>query len=525
MRRNDRFAYLPLVLAGLLPTTAHADPGELSLIEINSRENNEFGYVEYLPAAYNEDELWPVLIFLSGIGEYGDGTLPPDEDGCEREPGAYQEDELYLCRNLRHGPQHEILEGRWDDVERPFIVISPQNNATPFSSADYNPLAVERFADYVMDTYPVDPQRIYLTGMSRGGYSVLLAIDQDPDRYAAIATMPGLDPFANGRECEMTQQNMWFFHGENDTFGGGAFAPDGMVRLFERLQNCPQPRPEPRLTIYDEGVHNVWTRTFDLSDIGATPDPFLHNSSEIRAGTSEVFTGPSLDLDPYDQPIYAWLLDHDKPIIDAGPDLLVETDVETVTFAATTQDADAIASVSWIQLDGAPLTLSGDDTDTLTLSDLVPGTFTFEARVVDADGQWTVDDIVVTIEQSVADGSSSSDDGGSSSDDGDSSSGTGAGLETSGSTGGDGSTGDDQGSTSGDHTSEGGSGLDPDGDDGNLGSEGGDGEASGGVGADGGDSGDSGCACSTSPSAPTGWMPTFGLLGAVVIRRRRRSRR
>ena len=133
-----------LVAAGLLaaPSVANADPGDIVGIEIDSVDvdgdtvgDNVYGYWEYLPTAYDTiGEPWPMFIFLSGIGENGNGTLPPG--GCSG-PGHAGE---YLCRNLRHGPQSHIwnnLYGAgnlsdWDDEERPFIVISPQNPAPLF---------------------------------------------------------------------------------------------------------------------------------------------------------------------------------------------------------------------------------------------------------------------------------------------------------------------------------------------------------------------------------------------------------
>src|SRR5688500_4750488 len=95
---------LTSALGSLVPGLASADPGELSPIAINTQGNN-YGYFEYLPEAYDESEDWPVLIFLSGIGEFGNGTLPQPANACPNGPNY---NEPVLCRNLRHGPQNLI---------------------------------------------------------------------------------------------------------------------------------------------------------------------------------------------------------------------------------------------------------------------------------------------------------------------------------------------------------------------------------------------------------------------------------
>ena len=141
-----------------VPTAANAEPGNIVGVEINT-DGNPYGYWEYLPNGYSTvGEPWPVFIFLSGIGENGDGTLPAG--GCSG-PGHSGS---YLCRNLRHGPQAHIwnnLYGSgtlsdWDDEERPFIVISPQNPAPLFVLGNpYEPEDMDDFLDFLIASLPI----------------------------------------------------------------------------------------------------------------------------------------------------------------------------------------------------------------------------------------------------------------------------------------------------------------------------------------------------------------------------------
>lgn len=366
-----------------IPTLAHAGPGELTPIPINAQGNN-FGYFEYLPNDYNESVDWPVLIFLSGIGEFGTGELPP-EGACINGPNY---NEPVLCRNLRHGPQRLIYDqlengqtGNWNDVERPFIVIAPQNNAELFTYTPYSATAMEQFVDYLVDAYAVDEGRIYLTGMSMGGYSVTLAANEMPDRFAAIATMPGINGIPLENTCNVTHNALWVFHGEDD---GGTFSPNGMVRLGNDYNLCENPHPVGRITVYENAGHDVWTRTID-------PRRGMDDSTLDQFTLSN---GTVVDLDPYDISLYDWLLQYDKPIVDLGPDFT--TGEHSLILASPVDDDDAVSYV-WTQVAGPVVDMQGLDTDTLTLPDLPDGEYGFQLDVLDSDGMTGVDAVAITV--------------------------------------------------------------------------------------------------------------------------------
>ena len=382
---TKKLSYLgSLLLTLTFSSSAWADPGALTGIEIDS-QGNDFGYWEYLPTAYDEAEDWPVLIFLSGIGENGNGMLDPTE--CGNGPDTAGE---YLCRNLRHGPQHLIWNqlhngqaGLWNDEERPFIVISPQNPAPLYQMTAYDVDDLDVFLQYLLDTYAADPRRLYLTGMSMGGYSVALSLQSYPDRYSAVSIMPGIaGQDAQMDVCNWTRQNIWAFHGEND---GNPFNPGGVVSLVRLFNECPEPHPTGRITMYADAGHNVWTRTIDPPQ--GMDDPVL---------TEYTAQGVTVDLDPYDPDLYTWLLWHDKPVVDAGPDLFATTDDPMVQVTATTIDDDPI-EYTWTQIAGGALTIAGADAATLELSDYEVGTYTFEVLAVDADHQWDRDEVTIEI--------------------------------------------------------------------------------------------------------------------------------
>ena len=514
---------MPLGALGA-PAVAAADPGELVGIEIASVDvdadmvgDNGYGYWEYLPTAYDAiGEPWPMFIFLSGIGENGNGMLPPGGCTGPAHPGEY------LCRNLRHGPQSHLwnnLYGAgnlsdWDDEERPFIVISPQNPAPLFVLGNpYEPADMDAFLDFLLAHYNVDPRRIYLTGMSMGGYSVTLHAVNNPGRYAAVSLLPGVGVNPGDRElpgpCDVGRTALWAFHGDND--GVQYFDPDDLARFVRDVADCPEPHPVAQLTMYQNAGHDVWTRTIDPPQ-------------GMAAAVYDGYALPNLsvvDTVPYDVDLYSWLLQYDLPDVSAGPDFEVTTDEDAFDITATIVDDDAVA-FTWTQTAGTPLTLTNTDGQTLTVSDLAEGEYSFHVFALDADDQWDEDDVTITIGpgmgvESDSEGSSSS------STSGDDSSSTGGGIDT-----GDGPTtatasgsGSDSGdSASSDSASGSDSNTDSSASDSNssASSDGGSDGADTDTDTDGGGQNSDG-GCTTGGDAPSPWV--LGLFGLVALRRRR----
>ena len=113
---------------------------------------NSKAFYEYLPQNYNsESQTYPLMVFLHGVGELGNGTA-----------GS-------LTTVLRNGPPKYINDGTFpvsftvNGQVFKFIVISPQFVGWP-SAAD-----VQGVIDYAVGTYRVNTNRIYLTGLSMGG--------------------------------------------------------------------------------------------------------------------------------------------------------------------------------------------------------------------------------------------------------------------------------------------------------------------------------------------------------------------
>ena len=193
-------------------------------------------YWLHLPPGYwtEPGRRWPLLLFLHGRGERGD--------------------DLNLVR--QYGIPKVVEAGE----QVAFIALSPQC-----------PLAYEwpdlidtlgRLLEEATTNLPVDPDRIYLTGLSmgaRGGW--LLAVD-NPDRFAAIALICGRIPAPDflERVAVLKDKPIWLFHGAQD--------PVVPVANSEQIVATLQAAGgHPRLTIYPAADHDAWTATYSNPEL------------------------------------------------------------------------------------------------------------------------------------------------------------------------------------------------------------------------------------------------------------------
>jgi predicted peptidase len=146
----------------------------------------QIAYWVYLPDEYGStpSKPWPLLLFLHGAGDRGDD----------------------LERVKHNGPPALIDEGR----QFPMIVISPQCPA----GGGWQAQALLALVEHIAHKFRVDPDRVYVTGFSMGGYGTWELAAADPGRFAAIVPVAGGGDASNaGRLKDMP---IWAFHGALD---------------------------------------------------------------------------------------------------------------------------------------------------------------------------------------------------------------------------------------------------------------------------------------------------------------------
>jgi len=183
-----------------------------------------YKYLTFLPADYGEEAgKWPLIFFLHGAGERGD--------------------DLELVKT--HGPP-KIAEER-DGF--PFIVIAPQ---CPVRGRWSNEQLIS-LLDTVVEKYEVDTERIYLTGLSMGGYGTWSLAAEHPERFAAIAPIcGGGDPV---QAVQLQKMPIWAIHGAKDPVVPAARTEE-MVRAVQGAGGIV------RVTIYPDAGHDSWTAAY-----------------------------------------------------------------------------------------------------------------------------------------------------------------------------------------------------------------------------------------------------------------------
>ncbi len=202
------------------------------------------GYLEYLPPGYGDGEPRPLLVFLHGTDENGDGS----------------EGDLDLV--TKHGIPPLIESGDWPE-DRPFVVLMPQYGP---HRADACNVAedVADFLEFATEHYEVDTDRVYLTGISCGALGVwdYLAAHGNEVVDAAVPISGGAVPAFEKAGCALGVVPVWAFHGALDDIVAPFYIeePMGEMRACEESAGI-----DLDLTIYPDAGHDAWIRTYDLS--------------------------------------------------------------------------------------------------------------------------------------------------------------------------------------------------------------------------------------------------------------------
>jgi predicted peptidase len=228
------------------PPSTSAWSDALMVRAFGSVEGAPLGYLEYLPPGYGEGAPRPLLIFLHGGGEAGDGSAAA----------------LILVAKL--GIPQLIAAEEWPD-DHPFVVLSPQYGLEAAAGPCDVASEVASFLDFAIGNYQVDADRVYLTGISCGAIGVWDYLAAHGDEVVA-ATVPisGHAEWAlESAGCEpLGDVPVWAFHGVLDEIVPTIHIQGPM----DKIRACDESGPiEMKLTVYPDADHDAWSRTYDLS--------------------------------------------------------------------------------------------------------------------------------------------------------------------------------------------------------------------------------------------------------------------
>jgi predicted peptidase len=235
-RCNRLLAPLALLAVAFLRTAsgqAALDTGFINgTVEAGGRS---MPYVVYVPRSYSEAQQWPVILFLHGSGERG-------TDG-------FAQVRVGIGMQLLTRPQQRF----------PCLVVMPQAPPNAFWTGVWNDMAL-RALGAVVEKYHGDRSRLYLTGLSMGGFGTWEIAAAHPELFAAaIPICGGGDPSTMAPKLKSLP--IWVFHGGADGTVPVQFSRD-MVAAIQAAGN-----PNIKYTEYPGVGHNSWDRTYGNPEV------------------------------------------------------------------------------------------------------------------------------------------------------------------------------------------------------------------------------------------------------------------
>lgn len=219
----------------------HPFPNKME--RMNQKTNNVLPHLLYLPEKYeNSEQNWPLIMCLHGIGERGTDLEQVKVHG--------------LAKHVAAGENYE------------FIIASPQCPAGVYWEED----KLKDLLDTIIRDHNVDLSRMYLTGLSMGGYGTWRMARFYPDLFAAIAPICGWgEP---DKVTVLKNLPIWAFHG----------AKDDVIPLSssqELVDSVKAAGGSPRLTVYPELEHDSWSITYENPELFRW---FLQHQKDLSPG-------------------------------------------------------------------------------------------------------------------------------------------------------------------------------------------------------------------------------------------------
>ncbi len=202
--------------------------------QVLSIDDVELEYLCYLPRDYAEsDEPVPLLLFLHGRGE-SNGPL---------------------SKVATWGPPKYLAAGEQMD----FVVLSPQCPRTGWWSDDARQAQLLALLDHAERTWRIDTRRVWVTGLSMGGFGTWRLCADHPGRFAAAVPICGAgDP---AWAAKLTALPIWVWHGADDTTV--PFAKS--VEMVDAIRSAGGERV--RFTRLEHVGHNSWEAAYRSPDL------------------------------------------------------------------------------------------------------------------------------------------------------------------------------------------------------------------------------------------------------------------
>jgi predicted peptidase len=188
---------------------------------------------------------WPLVLFLHGAGERGDDNESPLVHGTADFAAVARQHRDPCFVVVPQCPGGEV----WASIER-------THEPTVLAAVPSRPLRMVReLLAELLETLPIDRERVYLTGLSMGGYGAWDLLQRDPHDFAAAILICGGADCHPARLMSLTDKPLWIFHGDQDQVVPVARSREIVAALRAVGGN-------PRYTEYLDVGHDSWTATY-----------------------------------------------------------------------------------------------------------------------------------------------------------------------------------------------------------------------------------------------------------------------
>jgi predicted peptidase len=211
-------------------------------------EGNALNYRLHVPTSSNPGEKFPLILFFHGAGERGSDNVR-HLNHCV--PSILNYVERHRQPTIIIAPQCPE-EKQW--VDTPW---SDDAHTMPEESSVQMRLAIELLQHSISDL-PVDRSRIYVAGISMGGFGTWDILQRHPEIFAAAI------PVCGGGDLEKASHiksiPLWAFHGSDDLVVK-------TIRSQTMLAALKEAGGSPNYTEYPEVGHDSWTETFANDEV------------------------------------------------------------------------------------------------------------------------------------------------------------------------------------------------------------------------------------------------------------------
>ncbi len=341
------------------------------------------GFLQFTPKDYGTQQ-HPLIIFLHGIGERGNGTSQINSVTANAIP-----------KFCAAGATMSFTVG---GQKSSFVVLSPQLSV----QYGYWPtFYITEMIKYAKANLQIDPNRIYITGLSLGGGGIWRMIT-DASTYipatgkfdygfdstiAAAAPVCGTQEETDANVCSTIAANhlpVWAFHSMDDgTVGVGATQHAEILMSW-----CTGINPPGKFTYYQNGGHGgAWINAYDTGHI-----------------TTTVSGGGSFTANPN---LYEWFLMNARtksgntpPVANAGSPQTITLPTSSVTLNGSGNGTNGanISSYAWTKTSGpASGTITSPGSASTTVTGLTQGTYVFTLTVTDNNGLTATSTVAITV--------------------------------------------------------------------------------------------------------------------------------